>query len=154
MKKQNITDKKPDFETESFRAWLPTDKELKENIATKSDLKIKYKDVEFVLTGFTKCYKHDKLVFAYKFKHESKLILYYIPETEDKTQMEETKTALNLLKNLSEIANYNIQDAMDTFKNMYLELQTLEKLSKIKQEKENKKNKSDDKQENKNNERI
>jgi len=67
--------RKPDFENESLRMWVPNDKEKKQykNI----DTRIKYKGYTFGLVGFTVAKVKGKVAFAFKFKPENKIVIAY-----------------------------------------------------------------------------
>ena len=75
-----ITDRKPDKEAESLKLWrVPKDnKEAKE--MDKGSIKVDIGEgIEMQLVGFTTMHTKDtdKLVFAYKFRHDKKLVMYY-----------------------------------------------------------------------------
>lgn len=86
--KNNYHDRKPDVETESFRMWKLKGKEMEtaKEIKEENDIKIKVGDTELNICGFTIVRNKDnKIVFAYKFKHEEKMIMYYTSQ-EDKSK--------------------------------------------------------------------
>ena len=128
----NPFDKKPDLETETFRAWITDEKD--KDTMPKDSPTIQYKDMKLVLGGFNVVYNKDKkVVFAYKFKHDRKDILYYI-DTDD----EKVNTALRYLKEVAVHMGYVTTNMEETLKSMWNEKSTLDKLSKErKDEKQN-----------------
>ena len=128
---KNKTMRKPDFENESFRMWETSKKEKDEYKDTGS--KIKVLGQEIALIGFTEVSKKDddKLIFAYKFKHNNKTILFVIP---DDSLIEEQR-AIELLSMLNGLANamgYEVIDMRDTVKAMNNEKHIIDKLKKEK----------------------
>lgn len=119
--------RKPDLEVESFRAWIPTKKE--EEIAKEDKgVCIKLSDnTEIYLTGFnTVSRKEDnKVVFAYKFKHDTKQFLYWIDKEQDKDKLK----LLDCVIKLNETFGYDLQDMEEQVKNIKNEMGTLEKIS-------------------------
>jgi len=111
----NSIKRKPDFETESFRAWIPTEKEKKaieEN--SKNDLKVDLGDGKSIsLCGFNVASKNGIPQFAYKFRHDKRMILYYIVEDNEKT-----RGLLEGLKTAGKMADYEVIDQKEQFKNM------------------------------------
>lgn len=129
----NAMGRTPDLETESFRAWKATDKEKKEleKDIKEHGFKIKYKDMEFTMLGFTyffdkKDVKNKKVLFAHKFKHDKKEYLYYI----DKDCPKERRENIEMMFKLIEMKGYDMQDMMEYSKNIYNERKTIDKIGK------------------------
>lgn len=106
-----MIDRKPDLETESLRVWDVKDDEDKE-LDTEEGPSIPYGDgEELKLLGFT--YANDengKLFLAYKFKHETKTVIYYFGSDEDNSSK---KTFLDgILKHMPEYTPVNMRDGM------------------------------------------
>lgn len=118
IKKPN---RKPDLNTESMSLWK-VDKEEFEGIG--EGIKIKYKDIELELVGFK--YVRDRkneVVFAWKIKHDRKIVLYAkIKESKETEDMEK------LLKAFAYAYGYDLQNSMDTLKNLYSQKGSIEKL--------------------------
>ena len=105
----------PDKETELFRAWKLNKDEVDKDYS-KDSLKINYKGMELSICGFT-AIKNDKgLVFAYKFKHEDKTIVYYEPEKNSKT-----KEILGMIEGMATLFGYQLQDMKETLESVYQE---------------------------------
>lgn len=103
----------PTKETELLRLWKTnkTDK-LKDEKGFEIDLGEGNMVNMMGFTEFTNK-KTKELMFAYKFKHEEKFILYYIPkETED------TKNFSMILKKIAEVSGYNLQDLKENLKSI------------------------------------
>ena len=128
---KNKTMRKPDFENESFRMWETSKKEKDEYKDTGS--KIKVLGQEIALIGFTEVSKKDddKLIFAYKFKHNNKTILFVIP---DDLLMEEKKVIefLGLLNTMAESIGYKVMDMRDSIKSIKNEKHIIDKMKKEK----------------------
>ncbi len=76
-------DRKPDLETESFRAWSPTKEEEEElKDLDKDSITIGKGKWKMKLIGYTQVLDKEtnKITFAYKMKHEEKIFLYHIPK--------------------------------------------------------------------------
>jgi len=125
--------RKPDFETESFRAWGIENSE-KEKIIKESSEKhtiiVKQGDMELHLTGFIKAIdkKTDKVIFAYKFKHEDKMILYYISEELSKENQKKVEKWFTMVNQLSNPMNYKLKNIREFLKNIESNKKHLEKL--------------------------
>lgn len=132
MKPKKIT-RKPDMETESMRMWVENEEEAKaEKEFQKNNpnayVEIKKGDLKFHLNGFTKCSdkKTKKLVFAYKFKHAEKQIIYY-----SFVQDERNKNMIEVLSATAEMIGYqtiNFEDIMD---NVISQEHSIDKLSQM-----------------------
>ena len=114
-------DRKPDIETESLRMWKTKDNEEKTDVDNSNSFKIEYNKMEMNLCGFTTCKdkKSNKIIFAYKFKHKEKMILYYINEdltAEEKNKIDKVLFMMRKINPL--IGDYEIKDVKDTFKLM------------------------------------
>ena len=108
----------PDKETESLRIWETDKNKHPEEWAeskkhSEEGILIPYKDIEFKIMGFSKAVdkKTNEIKFAWKFKHEEKMVLIYNPSNTDVSPM------LNMIKTLG----FQIQDVMETLKNVYNE---------------------------------
>jgi len=116
--------RKPDLEMESFRAWSVKDNEKEElkEIKEEHPIILKVGDMELHLMGFNKAIdkKTKKVIFAYKFKHEEKLILYYISEELSKKNQEKVKICFEKVSQMSISINYKLQDVRGTLKNIEL----------------------------------
>lgn len=125
--KANALKKKPDFETDKFRAWKPENYGVEDlKSLDDGDIKIKFKGMELGLSGFNKCLdkKTKALVMAYKFKHEQKLVIYYVPVI--------TYEAEDMLEGLGEacgILGYKLMNALDTLADIYNHRKDLDKMS-------------------------
>ena len=123
--------RKPDFENESFRMWETSEKERSKYKDKGS--KVKVLGEEISLIGFTEVFKkdNDKLVLAYKFKHDVKDILLVVP---DDTLLEEKKLIefLEFLNGIANVIGYKILNMRDTVKAMKNEKHIMDKLSKEK----------------------
>lgn len=123
--------RKPDKETELIRMWSTktNSKESKDIQKRTKDnsFKIKYKDMEIEACGFTILTHKEtkKLMFAYKFKHDERFIIYYIPE-ENKNN-EDCKKAFEIIKMASNMSGYNLQDMRENLKSIYEEFQLQKK---------------------------
>jgi hypothetical protein len=121
-------DKKPDFENESLRAWKPDKDEQKR---LKEDMKDEYEvdigdDFKVKLGGFTTCMKDDKVIFLYKFKHNEKMILYYIP---DETNTLIKRDFLDSMEQFTSIMPYELKDIRDVLKVMKSEQHVFDKMT-------------------------
>jgi hypothetical protein len=125
--------RKPDLETESFKAWAvkknsKEEKKIKKDLPdSPNDIEVKYKDMSLKLCGFKKLIdkKTNKLVFAFKVDVERKLILYY-----DYASDSRTVNLANDLKNNPFC--YDVVNVMDSIKNAYDSRRHLENLNKNK----------------------
>lgn len=123
--------RKPDMETESFRMW-EADKENfeKEKEESKKLPVLKYKGQEFRLDGFNIARdKNEKIIFAYKFKHEKKDILYFV-DTDDK----EILKAVDFIKKTASIVGYATTDMRISLDSVANEMITMEARDKKKEE--------------------
>lgn len=122
----NYRERKPDLETESFRAWGVRSEEKKAIIkeaTEKHPIIIKQGDMKFHLTGFNKGIdkKTGKVIFAYKFKHEDKFILYYISDKISKEKQIKIKEYFfEALSQNCILINYKLQNVKETLKNIEL----------------------------------
>jgi len=121
-KHMKYRERKPDIETESLRMWKTSEEERKEIEDDKGEgIEIKLKDdkgeeIVTKICGFDKaCDKTtNELMFAWKFKHEDKMMLFYLKNKED----EMSKKAIEFLKGMGNAIGYNVQDIEVHFKNM------------------------------------
>lgn len=129
----------PTKETESMRMWV-SDKdkypdEFKESSERdkSDDIIISYKDTEFNICGFNRAIdpKTEKLMFAWKIKHEDRLVLIYNPSNDKKIEP--------LIEMMNKLG-YEVKDVMDTLISAYNEIPK-EDLEKQKNENKNKQNK-------------
>ena len=114
----------PTRETESLRIWAKDKDKDKEELKKLDDEKGFEIDIgeenKLKCLGFTECKdKDDKILFAYKFKHESKFILYYNPNKDEKF--------LNVLKAVALVSGYNLQDLEENIKSIKQEVKTMNK---------------------------
>lgn len=110
--------RKPDKETEMFRSWKLNKNEVDKDYA-KDSVKINYKGMELSICGFTTMMENNKkkeLVFAYKFKHEDKVIIYYEPEKTSKT-----KEIIEMISSMATLFGYRLQDMKETLESVYQE---------------------------------
>ncbi len=128
--------KKPDFETESLRSWKVNKKDnkkyLKEKEKEKHPIVIKKNGAELNLMGFFKFIddKTNKLKFAFKIKHNEKLLLFFIPDdttTEDNKLIDKT---LKEVKQLADFFGYSVKDSREYAEKIFNEMHVLDKLSK------------------------
>lgn len=111
--------RKPDKETELFRAWTlkkgQITKEDKEDF--KKEFKINYKGMEIALSGFTvmKQKETDKFVFGYKMKHEDKTMIYYCEDDE------ENKPLIEVMKMFCSAMGYNLVSMKETLESVWQE---------------------------------
>ena len=118
MKK--IFKRKPDIETETFRAWTPNKKERK-NLEKEKGIKIKFKGQEYELTGFNYAKNKGKIVFAWKYKHRDKVILYYIPDKLTNKDRKRIEGLFSGLIPLSKMLGYEAQDLRISLENINIE---------------------------------
>ena len=126
--KKKITDKKPNFETESFRMWKGKKDDVSDD-DIKNSIEVTAKNgMKLNLCGFSKFIDKDtkELVVALKFKHDVKQLLYYI--TDDYLMNAKVTKAINMIKELNKHFNYNIQDARDFIERVSYEKDTIEKI--------------------------
>lgn len=109
-------------ETEMFRMWEPIDKKIPED--EKGDEIIEVDGIKLNLVGFTTFKEKNtkKLVFAYKFKHDTKTILYYVPEMN-----KEVNELIHVLNTASEIMGYDFNNLDETLKSAVQEMKLLRK---------------------------
>ena len=119
-KKLRYEKRKPDLETESIKAWVSKGKESEEidKVAQDEEYKIEIKCKNgFImrLMGFTKMFdkKTNEIVIAYKFKHDKKVILFYIPENIVEENRKKIGVFMNILEKMAEAKGYEIQDARE-----------------------------------------
>jgi hypothetical protein len=115
-------DKKPDFENESLRMWVP-DKKEKKRLKKKTPC-IKYRGYVFGLVGFTLVKKNNKVVFAYKFKHESKMVIAYLDDDN-----KEIQAVYNDLKKYAKAIGYEFRDVHEVWDKILMEEHTIKKLT-------------------------
>lgn len=113
--------RKVDMETEKFDIWK-VDKKEKKEVEKEEGLKIKYKDMEFKMLGFTigKDEKTNEILFAFKVKPDEKLLLLYNPKKNKRLEKEFSR--------LCGIVGINMQDLFETMENIYIQRRSLEKL--------------------------
>ncbi len=113
--------RKPDKETELLRIWT-SDKDSEEakeiDEATKDSVEINYKGMKLQMTGFNllEDKKTKRLIFAYKFKHDEKFVLYYIPDNN-----KEGKKCLRFIQGFIRLGGYHLQDMQENLKSIYAE---------------------------------
>lgn len=111
-------DRKPDFETESLKMWVPSDKE-KERL-NKKDPRVEYKGYTFRLIDFTAVRKKGIVVFAYKFNHENRMVMAYLDDSET-----EMKEAYGMLQEGAKSIGYKFRDAREAFEKILSEEDTV-----------------------------
>jgi hypothetical protein len=118
-----MINKNSDFQTESFRAWKSTKKEIK-SFEESNPISVEYKDLKLILVGFTKVFEPEtnKLAFAYKFKDDTKVILFHNVEG---IQNKKIESAKKLINQISQQIGYTILDSQDYVKNIYNEKHNL-----------------------------
>ena len=114
-------------ETEMLRIWEVDKKSRKdfEELKNKKGFDINIDNgLKMKCMGFTEIRnkKTRQLLFAYKFKHETRSILYYFP-SEDK----KIRKLLELLKILSSELNYQLQNIDQSFKSIREELRIIKR---------------------------
>src|SRR3990167_2001514 len=115
--------KEPMMETELFRMWKGEKNEFKE-LGDKG-IKIKYKGKEYSLLGFTHTTdKNENVIFAYKFKHDQRMITYFVAEGEEHN--ETIEIALQLLEHGSQRINYTLANMRETLDSVCVELDNME----------------------------
>lgn len=115
-------ERKPDFENESLRMWVPNNKEKKQY--RKTDVRIKYKGYTFGLVGFTVAKLKGRVVFAFKFKPENKTVLAY---KDDKNH--EAQAIYKDLREYARFIGYQFSDVRDTWDRILMEEHTIRKLA-------------------------
>jgi len=112
----------PTRETEKFRMWVKDKSKDNGNLkeyAEEEGFEVELEDGNKIkCVGFTEYTKDDKLMFAYKFKHEDKFIIYYNPSKDE--------NFLNLLKSVALVSGYNLQDMEETLKSIREEVKLFE----------------------------
>jgi hypothetical protein len=122
MTTDNKPDRKPDFETESLRMWRTKkgSKEFSEAKASEGfELDIGNGKLKFC--GFTEGRdKDNKLVFAYKFKHEEKNVLFYFPK--EYKDNEGIKQVMDFLEKIAVSMGYELTNVEDMLKSIKMEV--------------------------------
>jgi len=124
MKNKNKSLGKPDIETESLRIWKKRKGEIpkKDKDAIEVDMG---NETKISLCGYNKAYKKGtkkEVVFAWKFKHEDKLLCYYLPD-------EKNQEILDLITGLKDIGNkmgYEVKDIRDWFPSIKAEMEIMD----------------------------
>jgi len=121
-----MIDKEFDLETESFRAWKGTDEE-NQMIEESHPISVYHKGIKIYLVGFTKVFepKTNRLSFAYKFKEETRVILFYDVPGIRNHKIEEAK---EFIKQYAKDTGYTILDSSEYVKNIYNEKHNLLRL--------------------------
>lgn len=114
--------RKPDKETELLRMWK-TEKDSEEakeiDLATKDgSFGISYKGMKLQICGFNLITNKitNKLIFAYKFKHEEKFVIYYVPNNN-----KEGQKCLESIQTFIKLGGYGLQNMEEQLKSMYAE---------------------------------
>ena len=129
--KNNAMGRKPQFENESFRVWNTTKKEKEElSKDNENEFEVGYKDLKIRLCGFNlaKNKKTNKIIIAYKFKHEDKSFLYYISKDNSKEDNKKVKEFFKFLESMNMVLNYQLIDMEEKLKEIYNEKHILDKL--------------------------
>jgi hypothetical protein len=137
-KEMKYRKRNPDIETETLRIWK-ADKEEKQELEqfSEGDIKLKLKnskgeEIETNLCGFNKAYKKDnnsELIFAWKFKHEDRLILFYLKDKEG----EDSNKAIEFLKGMGKAIGYEVEDIEEKFKQLINDNGLMKMISKDKE---------------------
>jgi len=116
--------RKPNLETESLRVWDVKDNEKEEikGLKEKYPIIVKQGDMELHLTGFAKAIdkKTDKVIFAYKFKHKDRMILYYISEKLSKENQKKVEKYFIRVNQICIPIDYQLKDVRKMLKNIEL----------------------------------
>ena len=135
INEKGYPDRNPDKETESFRMWVTGKKDTNIEEEMKDCPKIVYEGIEIAIGGFNVVYDKPitmpdkKVMFAYKFKHDKKDILYYI--SDEATEVH--KESIKMIKTLANSMNYVTTDMRDTLKSMKVEIDILNNKEKKKE---------------------
>lgn len=129
--------RKPDLETESMRMWVESDKERKEEKKFQkenpdADVSVKIGDLMFKLNGFTKCSKDGELILIYKFKHEEKIIIYYVFK-----ETTESLKAIEMIKAVGQLGGFDVQNFKDIADRILAQQGSIENLTKLKKKTKN-----------------
>ncbi len=121
-----MTNEDVDYQTESLRVWKGTDED-KQKIEESHPISIYHKGLKLYLVGFTKVFepKTNRLAFAYKFKEEQKVILFYDVTGIRNHKIEEAK---EFIKQYAKDTGYTILDSSEYVKNIYNEKHNLLRL--------------------------
>ncbi len=115
---------KPTKETELLRMWKvdeTTEKEFDKEEGFEIDLGNKIK-MKAMGSTTARSKETNEIIFAYKFKHEKRFILYYIPK-----ETEETKKFLGILNLLADAHGYDLQNLKENMKSMKEEVKLMDK---------------------------
>ena len=117
-----MINRKPDIETENFRAWSGEKLNKKEKKdydkeAENSPFIDLGDGKKFVLTGFNIARAKDtnKIIFAYKFKHEARMILYWCAENLNEKEKECCDIAIKGLYKFN-LGDYKIVNSREWIK--------------------------------------
>lgn len=106
-------------ETEMFRMWKLIDKKISED--EKGEEILEVDGIKLNLIGFTTMKDEDKkLVLAYKFKHDKKIILYYVPEMN-----EEVNKIIQILEQTANMIKYSFDNLDETLKSAVQEMKLM-----------------------------
>jgi len=115
------------METESYAAYLAPESERKE---FDKSLKLKYKDMEIGLHGFTQVLDNNKkMIFIYKIKGDEKCVFYYKAEDISKENNEKFEIFMKSFNSMTK-NQYHWHDIKETFESTYQEQRTFDKLAK------------------------
>lgn len=125
--------RKPDFENESARMWIPTKKEESEWKKELKETEIKVDlggGQKIGLWGFTRVENNGKLMVAYKIKAENQQVLYHIPKDLDE---QDKQIVDKSLEDLKKIIPFTFQDVTEVAKGiMKNEGNTIDRLTEMK----------------------
>ncbi|KKL93498.1 hypothetical protein LCGC14_1874110, partial [marine sediment metagenome] len=112
--KMNKPDRKPDVETESLRMWKGNKKDWEDEEGSE----VERDGDKYKLMGFTLVKRKDskEVVFAYKFKHDEMLVVYYNPGVDS-----DVNELLEGLKCCYAGIDYECRNIFDSLKNAKLD---------------------------------
>lgn len=118
--------RKPDYETESFRAWSST-KEEAQQYKNNNSFEIDMGKEKIQLIDFNKITKtNNDIIGYYKIRMDKKLIIFYSPEEVSKKDKEDF---VNAIKKFSKVIDFNVEDMRETLiPSIKAEMKNLEKL--------------------------
>jgi len=113
--------RKPDMETENFRAWKNKPSKKDKAKLDKESENMPFVDLgngnKFILTGYNIVSRKSekKPIFAYKFKHEEKKILFWCAEDLKEEEKKIIDKIISMIQ-LGEGIGYNIIDSREWIK--------------------------------------
>jgi len=145
IKEFDKSSREPILETESFRVWKLTKAESeiekakpKDESAIEIDMGVDEngEELKMMMTGFSQL-RHketDKLIFAFKFKHDERAIAVYLPQDDyvsaDLFIDEKIAKTMNELIKMADTIGYSIIDMNEAIDNIKNQRHILDKLDK------------------------